>query len=370
MLKLVDKKKKIKSIFKKTAKIGLKILLWVQVGLLSIVALFGIIGCINDAKTYTAKADSISTQYVFNGSNIWLYSYYFQMSDLVPKNTVNSSYSFRWSFSTLQPELGQNPYISFVFSHAYNGYSANSLLSFYDAETFVISSPADTQNTNGVQLRIQYGGLGVSKTVGYYVGVSDGYPYVFNCTYLNIKVSTVENALFSANIKRVDMGNEVMYNGFFVGKDYYVRPADYYNYLRYTDVNGSYVELQFPLNCSPSYQDSFLMKNRTYYLTGDISDSDIYQEGFQDGLIQNAQDEYDKGYEAGKEAYEGSGYNKGYADGLEAGSDGVGSLGWFFQNALSVLDVKIFGFVSLGDLFKLVVGVSLVLILLKIFAGG
>lgn len=66
-----------------------------------------------------------------------------------------------------------------------------------------------------------------------------------------------------------------------------------------------------------------------------------------------------------------TGYSNGYSIGLQDGYDlPEPTASNFFTRVLDILDVKIFGFVSLGDMFKVVFAVSLVLIILRLFAGG
>lgn len=294
-----------------------KILFWVIIGafcLFSVGSIMGILAFRND--DYKVHADSVAEQYIFYGSNTWLYSYYFLMSDLVPRNTVNSPYNVRYSFSTLQPELGASQYIRFIFSACYNGYDADSLLSLYNAETFQVYNPGDTSLTDEVQVTIKYGGLGVSETTGYYLAVPDGYPYAFNCTYFNIVVTTTEDSLFTANISQVRQGNSKMYDGFFKGKTYSVRPADYYNYIRYIDVNGCSVEFQFPLNCSSAFTDSFLLKSRTYYLSNDFDNNEFYQQGLYDGIQQGRQEGITIGEEQAVNKYKEQWLQQGRQEGI------------------------------------------------------
>ena len=63
-------------------------------------------------------------------------------------------------------------------------------------------------------------------------------------------------------------------------------------------------------------------------------------------------------------------YQQGYDLGYAEGSGTVITAGTFFEKVFDILDVKIFGIASLTDLLMIVLGVSLTLAVLKIFAGG
>lgn len=96
------------------------------------------------------------------------------------------------------------------------------------------------------------------------------------------------------------------------------------------------------------------------YLTG-------FDSGYNDGYSNGRSD----GFDLGKSSAESSAYDNGYNDGFNFAIKGQDfSAGSFFTKVLSILDVKLFGFISLGDIFKIVVAVGLVILSLKLFAGG
>lgn len=73
--------------------------------------------------------------------------------------------------------------------------------------------------------------------------------------------------------------------------------------------------------------------------------------------------EYDKGHADGYE----DGYNKGKLDGTTVD---LNPISIFLEPVSAFMNIKLFGFVSLGLVFNIVLFVSLALIFIKLFAGG
>lgn len=94
-----------------------------------------------------------------------------------------------------------------------------------------------------------------------------------------------------------------------------------------------------------------------------------YEAGYNNAISIN-DDYYNNGYNRGvSEGYD-NGYEKGYNVGYAEGVEGQLTAGGFFSRVLDILDVKIFGFISIADILMVSVGAMLVLLALKIFAGG
>ena len=88
-----------------------------------------------------------------------------------------------------------------------------------------------------------------------------------------------------------------------------------------------------------------------------------YNEGFNSG--------HTSGLSDGKSIAEQQFYNQGYSDGFNFATNGQDfSAGSFFRKTLDILDVELFGFISIADIFKIIVAVGLVIFSLKLFAGG
>lgn len=74
-------------------------------------------------------------------------------------------------------------------------------------------------------------------------------------------------------------------------------------------------------------------------------------------------EEYDKGHADGYQ----DGYNKGKADGTTVD---LNPISIFLEPVSAFMNIKLFGFVSLGLVFNIVLFVSLAIIFIKLFAGG
>lgn len=90
----------------------------------------------------------------------------------------------------------------------------------------------------------------------------------------------------------------------------------------------------------------------------DLAETSGYNRGKTDGYTIG----YDEGFDAGEDA----GYDLGYADAW----DSVSPLDFVIKPVESVLDFHIFGDVTLGGILGVLLGVSLVMMFLKYFAGG
>lgn len=74
---------------------------------------------------------------------------------------------------------------------------------------------------------------------------------------------------------------------------------------------------------------------------------------------------YNQGYNQGQSA----GYNQGYADGVAEGTP-TSALGGIVQGVSGMLNIPLFGDFTLGGLIAIILGLCLLFLFLKIFAGG
>lgn len=74
---------------------------------------------------------------------------------------------------------------------------------------------------------------------------------------------------------------------------------------------------------------------------------------------------YNQGYNQGQSA----GYNQGYSDGLSEGTP-TSALGGIVQGVSGMLSIPLFGDFTLGGLIAIILGLCLLFLFLKIFAGG
>lgn len=81
--------------------------------------------------------------------------------------------------------------------------------------------------------------------------------------------------------------------------------------------------------------------------------------------------EYDKGYDDGYDNGHTDGYQTGYNKGkLDGTTVDLNPISIFLEPVSAFMNIKLFGFVSLGLVFNIVLFVSLALIFIKLFAGG
>lgn len=167
---------------------------------------------------------------------------------------------------------------------------------------------------------------------------------------------------------------QVRYSSKFI--DYNGLTDVFANILTFVDDLGNSIAVEFI--CQDVFYNSFrtslfMWDNRTYFVDSSITDDDKYQAGFDDGFG----DGYDEGFRDGVLNGEGdidgaynSGYNAGYSKGFQDGASDKLTSQNFFNKVFSIFDVKIFGFMSLGDIFKIVFVLGIGIWALKVFAGG
>lgn len=272
----------------------------------------GILAFRND--DYKVHADSVETQYQFYGSNIWLECQQMSPANIIPTVEGNAPYNFRWSFSTLQ----NNNNIRFAFSASYSAYFSN-MLSLVRADNFTWYNPGNGGLTDEVQITLQ-SGPNMTIREGYYFLFSSSQDLNTVGTYCNILVTNNGDNILTANIIRVDMGSAKMYDGFYNGHSYNM-PSSYYNFLRYIDINGNFVEFQFPVSASSSYVDSFLLKSRTYYLSNDFDNNNFYQQGLYDGIQQGKQEGITIGEEQAVNKYKDQWLQQGRQEGIASANE-------------------------------------------------
>ena len=156
------------------------------------------------------------------------------------------------------------------------------------------------------------------------------------------------------------------------------------NKVIYTDANGFKYIITFYSDFDSStvnLLNRYAFENRTYYignaLNGDgnyqLGYDEGYQLGYEKGLYlgsdfneQDRQREIQQAYDRGYASGENFGYNKGWQE----AQDNEFTAGNFFSKTLDIFEVDIFGPISIADIFIIVIGLTLVVIVLKIFAGG
>lgn len=158
-----------------------------------------------------------------------------------------------------------------------------------------------------------------------------------------------------------------------------------YNFVRYYDNNGEYFEYAIPVNLGTTFVQenpgSLLFEPRTYYLAASSSSfQEGYNEGFKEGqtaltgavnsAIRDTNEKWEKVVDERVAEELELAKKVEYDKGFQAGANTQFGFGMFMSSILDVLNTPIFGSFGLGDMFMVVFGVGIVIIVLKIFAGG
>lgn len=165
---------------------------------------------------------------------------------------------------------------------------------------------------------------------------------------------------FNGNVNRVTLGTKATFTNMSVSFTGYKC-----FYMNYYDSEDNYISYEFIMPSDNPWD------TRTYYFTQDFSDTQIYNQGYNQGLLDNQSNIYNQGYNAGSSA----GYGQGYAEGLEDGSDYS-----FFSLFGAVLDApisalkgllnfQIFG-VNLLTLFTGLLTLAIILLVIRLIRGG
>jgi hypothetical protein len=103
-----------------------------------------------------------------------------------------------------------------------------------------------------------------------------------------------------------------------------------------------------------------LLTRHLYYSNPSFSNSYAY--GYNSGVSAGYDSGYGDGYSSGKSV----GYESGYQAGFDA--SGAGGFSWLLSSVQSFLSVNFFGDFGVGTLLYVSLGISLVLIFIKMFA--
>lgn len=97
-----------------------------------------------------------------------------------------------------------------------------------------------------------------------------------------------------------------------------------------------------------------------------------YDEGYNFGFVTGDSEGYDRGYTTAYNAAYDVGYDVGHSDGYQEGfnQSKSGGFGWLISSVQQFLDVKFFGDFGIGTLLYVALGITLVSLFLKMFAGG
>lgn len=366
-----------------------------------------------------AKADNVQTYFIFEGSDLFIpfsRNYYAYNADeeihFIANPVPAEIYFMNLSCSLMTyPTVVVGGYNSTSFRSiyvpdcpapvytAYECYGAdsdplftnffqNSIGGIVSGDIFasgVLAVSAYNVNSSGQNVNITSVSDVNSKTIfkyTQYFGLSDSLD-LFG--YIGPHVDTYVQYGFSSDVVSVRLYGNAVYPG-----SYGSRNIEYVNHIVYTDSKGFICDIVFTsfvsysqnyeTDPSDSYLSSLIFDDRTYYLIVDggfeegrlvgIAEGEQNKLEYANAQVEAARVEWNKDLDILLDKAEQKGFSEGEAYGFQQGVGSSFGLEPFLSSAFSALDVPIFGVFSLGQLFALIVGVSLVFIVLKIFAGG
>ena len=355
-----------------------------------------------------AKADTVTVSYTFRGSDIFIP---FGFNYLTENHKYSHPATDEICIMNFKPVLSNRATItvqgsgvvipncpsSFYSACYFYGNRWNVFATYYyltvNGNLFEEASSetgyclyAYNLNSNGAPVNIQsIGDVGPTTIIRYTQFFSTETSIADITDVVGPRVDTYIQYGFSSDVVKVRLFGEAVYPA-----DYGSNNVMYRNHLLYTDTKGYTCDIVFTsyvykgATNSNNYidvnRDDLIFDDRTYFFTTSFSDDESYQLGLAEGE-KNKEIYGDNRVEQALRDWEASissrllqARNEGIAEGKQIGyQEGVGTdfgLERFLTSALSALDVPIFGKFSIGQLFALIVGVSLVFIILKIFAGG
>lgn len=258
-----------------------------------------------------ASADSVGNQYVFTGSNN------IQFNALISSDSTFREFlplNVRFDLTT---DLSSTVVITGHCHYYSGGHSVSKqTLVFNNKFGDVLDYPTFSYNTG----EMLYMSSSREEFLNY-----GGFPF-----YVHVEGE------FNSNVSFIQLGT-----GSFHYLTYGSSSLKAF-FIKYVDVNNNYVYFEFVVPSDMEYND------RTYYLSPDLTDNQIYSQGYNDGLSANQDNVYKNGYNAG--------YNVGYNNGYSAGANAAGEY-TFFGLVSAVIDAPIQAFMGLFN-FELL-GVNL-----------
>lgn len=193
----------------------------------------------------------------------------------------NTKFNINFKFSISPTSGGWNINItdSLVGVIANSGIQGSSVFTGYDSSSTSAFLP--------------YAGLGVLKLYS-----ASNTAFYVNYTHNQVTDSTGTH-YFNCNVQYITLySGSASFSG------------EHSNYLALYDNYGASLTFEFVIPENYIYS---AYSTRTYYTLNalDITDNQIFQQGYNQGLADNQQNIYDNGYKSGKTAGEAIGYNKG-----------------------------------------------------------
>lgn len=286
--------------------------LFLKIGCLILALGIAIIPFFSFRTKDVVKADSVTSSYTFNSSNV-----------ITVTNTVydvNDRYSF-WGISLYSFDITTDS--SGIHFRVYGN-----VLSRYTNDGIGSVFPVDSNYT--------YSSDGYYRA---YLTPSDA-----NHFYTPIHVS-VSSSDFVANIYKIRIYSERV-------------SSNLRTYIIYYDVNDNYINFSIELHQNNgTFSDipfSFMYSDRTYFISDiELTDNQLYQSGYGQGNT----DGYDRGYTQGTSDGYTNGYNAGYGAGTNHGIETASDYS-FLSLIGAVVDAPIKAFTGLFNFNILGVNLS------------
>lgn len=303
-----------------------KILKWCGIAFSCVALVFGSFFLTKQKTTsYVASADNVTVDYTFIGSNLL---------------TVATGYN-SYSDSSLTWGLAN---ISLSFStHSNNSVDVNfstKSMTGSNFENFVtLSDNFQLTTSNETSRKIQF----------------DNYVYFQYWIQCNDITKFVAD-IYKIRIRSVEYSN------------------DFWTYITYFDVNDNWLQYSvrvFNYN-QTQYNNAkmFMYDDRSYFTNTDLSDSQQYNAGYSQGLLDNQQNVYNNGYQAGKTDGYANGFNQGVLESNDYSFLGLMSsvVDAPIKAISGLLDFEILGFNMLNFAFGLL-SIGVIVFVFKIIKG-
>ena len=329
-IKLSEKEKKKKE---KNKRISVIILLcfftFCAIG--SSLGIFSFFGC--NANVKEVKADTVNLSYEFKGSNL-----YFQTIGLYPNGYMdyipsNWTSNFRFSFTGFNDPIENSYRTDIVFTSGYNEYkwSPYNIYSFAQDFQAPFLLPSDgsfsiyqKETDNDTFYHEEF--LNYDFFCGFGVGAD-----FKSRAFFRMVVKYSNQSYFDANVVKVVFGHFKFstrddFENYWYDNSFYPDFSWFnvkFNYIRYYDNDGDYIEFQVPHYYGVAYDDQHLFDYRVYYLeqNGQLESSDAYLQGVNKGYEQGKKDGLDEGFKKGENFAKNTWYEAGFYDGVASKND-------------------------------------------------
>lgn len=338
--------------------------LFVLIILWTVGSIFGTLSFFNvklNSNTYTAKADSVTETYAYEGNSFYL-----------PTNTYTGNYPYIGMGGT-RPFLLQFDYrISFPYTEQGDISPILDFRAYTDAAYPPLSGLTSDNETyynsfDDGYFRVDMLNSNSSNVI--YLQYKDIQGYTAKYGYLQV---TYENG-FNGSVQRIEFSSTDFTNSAALSNHYYV----FFYYLKLFDNNNKYFQFEFTSTFNPLYvsRQALTFDTRTYYISNAFTDNQNYQNGYDYGYQQGKNDYTNSGYQDGLKIGYNQGYNQGKTDGIASANDYT-FLGLF--SALIDAPIQalsgLFNFNVMGiNMFSLVSGLFtlfVVLIIVRLILGG